>query len=219
MTATTDQRLVGARGVHNADVVVRKVTAGIEQLWVIECKKWNRRVSKLHVAALAEIVKDVGADRGILLSESGFQAGAIRMARSSNITLSSIADLKDNSEDERAQIGLIELRKRFSGFRHEIDTLNLIKTFAKLPKEQLSHLMQIMPGIDFQKVASLRELAGIIEYRLVAAETGRRPFAYIFPENDTELLAELRGALADLEAGLIEVSAATRALREGIDDL
>src|SRR5215469_13423487 len=35
---------------------------------------------KLHVLALREIVTDFGTDRGILVSESGFQAGAVEAA-------------------------------------------------------------------------------------------------------------------------------------------
>jgi restriction system protein len=95
MDANVEERVTGARGQHDVDVVVRTSRAGIEQLWVIECKWWRRSVSKLHVAALASVVQDVGADRGILLSETGFQAGAIRLASLSNITLTSLTELKD----------------------------------------------------------------------------------------------------------------------------
>lgn len=73
LEATTDERLDGVRGAHDVDVVVRSRRAGLEQFWVVECKWRRRRVEKLHVTALAEIVRDVGADRGVLLSEVGFQ--------------------------------------------------------------------------------------------------------------------------------------------------
>jgi hypothetical protein len=95
LDANVEERVIGARGQHDVDVVVRTSRAGIEQLWVVECKWWRRSVSKLHVAALASVVQDVGADRGILLSETGFQAGAIRLASLSNITLTSLAELRD----------------------------------------------------------------------------------------------------------------------------
>lgn len=95
MDANVAERVIGARGQHDVDVAVRTSRAGIQQLWVIECKWWRRSVSKLHVAALASVVQDVGADRGILLSETGFQAGAIKLALLSNITLTSLAELKD----------------------------------------------------------------------------------------------------------------------------
>jgi hypothetical protein len=98
MDANVDERLKGARGQHDVDVVVRATRAGIEQVWVVECKWWRRAVTKVHVAALAQIVQDVGADRGIILSEKGFQAGAISLASSSNITLTSLAELNESAE-------------------------------------------------------------------------------------------------------------------------
>ncbi len=98
MDANVDERLEGARGQHDVDVVVRETRVGIEQLWVVECKLWRRSVDKEPVAALVHIAQDVGADRGIMLSEKGFQPGAIRLALSSNITLTSLADLKESAE-------------------------------------------------------------------------------------------------------------------------
>ena len=95
MDVNVDEHVIGARGEHDVDVVVRASQAGIEQTWIVECKLWRRRVNKLHVAALANIVQDVGADRGILLSETGFQPGAVRLASFSNITLTSLTELTE----------------------------------------------------------------------------------------------------------------------------
>jgi hypothetical protein len=71
----------------------------------VECKLWARKVTKLHVAALARIVEDVGADRGILLCEAGFQPGARKLAELSNITLTSLADMRASAAGERAERG------------------------------------------------------------------------------------------------------------------
>lgn len=121
MDATTDEVLEGARGRHAIDVTVRTRRAGVGQLWIVECKLWNRAVSKDKVLVLAGVVSDVGADRGLLLSESGFQAGAVRSAGLSNITLSSLSDLRDNAADEKTEIDartalkrLVLLEKRVS---------------------------------------------------------------------------------------------------------
>jgi len=48
--------------------------------------------------ALSSIVQDIGADRGFLMSESGFQSGAIRATNNTNITLSSLEDLSGETE-------------------------------------------------------------------------------------------------------------------------
>jgi hypothetical protein len=112
LSADTDQLLEGARGAHKVDVVVRGYRAGVQFLWVVECKHWSRSIEKLHVAALVEIVEDLGADRGLILSKEGFQSGAIRLAKNRNISLTSLEDLRSDTADEYCefQAGLLEKR-------------------------------------------------------------------------------------------------------------
>jgi hypothetical protein len=55
---------------------------------------------KLHVLALREIVTDLGADRGILLSESGVKSGAKEAARLTNVHISSLASLRGMASAE-----------------------------------------------------------------------------------------------------------------------
>ena len=107
LSAVTDQSVQGVRTAHNVDVVVRSKLAGIDQLWLIECKRWNRPVSKSTVLTLRSIVDDTGADRGIMMAESGYQSGAVEAARHTNITLTSMADLKVSLSEE---IGMAKLR-------------------------------------------------------------------------------------------------------------
>ena len=91
-------RVEGARGVHVVDVYASGSYGGIAFNWVVECKAWKSNIPKEKVMALSSIVQDVGADRGFLLSEIGFQSGALLAARSSNITLTSLADLSFSAE-------------------------------------------------------------------------------------------------------------------------
>ena len=80
LEANTNVTLKGVRTTHDVDVLVKSCHAGFEVTWIVECKHWNSRVSKLHVLALREIVTDTGSDRGILLAEKGFQRGAAEAA-------------------------------------------------------------------------------------------------------------------------------------------
>lgn len=92
-TAETDQKVDGARGCHDVDVLVTHQRHGIAITWIVECKLWKSRVNKSHIITLQGIVADVGADRGFLFSESGFQSGGEKMAGVSNVTLvTSLAD-------------------------------------------------------------------------------------------------------------------------------
>jgi hypothetical protein len=97
MEARTDTAVKGARSSHDVDVLVTSHYLGFDITWIIECKHWKTPVNKLHVLALREIVADVGADRGILLSESGFQSGAIEAANLTNIQVTSIAEISKSA--------------------------------------------------------------------------------------------------------------------------
>lgn len=127
LEAVTDERVEGVRGVHNVDVAVRSRRAGLEQLWLVECKLRRRRVEKSHVATLAEIVQDVGADRGILLSEVGFQAGAVRMAHKRNVTLTSLKELREDTAEELLMIRLGELRVRMARLRERLGAVGTVQ--------------------------------------------------------------------------------------------
>ncbi len=97
---TIDKSVKGARSEHDIDVYIKFNANGIKCLWIVDCKYWNRRVPKKEVFALQKIVEDVGADRGLLSSEVGFQSGAKISIQNSNITLTSLAELRQISKSE-----------------------------------------------------------------------------------------------------------------------
>ena len=97
--AKVEERLNGARGMHDIDVVTRFTIAGVSVLWIVECKLWKASVQKEQAMTLAQIAQDVGADRAFLLSESGFQAGALKSVRNSNVTLTSLQDLTEAAQE------------------------------------------------------------------------------------------------------------------------
>jgi hypothetical protein len=83
----------GARAAHDVDVYATFMRSGILCTWVIECKLWKSRITKEKVLALKSVIEDLGADRGIIVSEEGFQPGAQDAARGTNITL--VTSLED----------------------------------------------------------------------------------------------------------------------------
>jgi hypothetical protein len=106
--ATTD----GARGKHRVDVLVEGSIYGVPVRWVVECKDWQTKVPKEKALALLSIVQDVGADRGFLLSEVGFQPGAIATVQRTNVTLTSIAELREAASTASAEAAIAILRSR-----------------------------------------------------------------------------------------------------------
>ncbi|HQV03491.1 MULTISPECIES: restriction endonuclease [unclassified Novosphingobium] len=115
LSAETDVKLTGVRTTHDIDVVVKSKHVGFEVLWLVECKRWKSAVSKLHVLGLREIVNDLGADRGILLCEAGFQAGAVEAANLTNVQVTSLASL---SIETRQDISAMRLRELYDRVEH-----------------------------------------------------------------------------------------------------
>ena len=86
-TADVDKTVSGARGNHKVDVYVSFQQIGQQCRWVVEFKLRSKPVTKEIVHALRSRVEDLGAHRGVIFSESGFQAGARTAAQSTNIFL------------------------------------------------------------------------------------------------------------------------------------
>lgn len=112
LAAEVDLRVQGVRTSHDIDVVVDIDVSGFAVRWLVECKHWQTAVSKLHVMALREIVADVGADRGILLCEAGFQSGAVEAANLTNVQVTSLSTLATSSKDSILAVRIQQLSER-----------------------------------------------------------------------------------------------------------
>ena len=120
LVAKVEYKVDGVRASHTVDVYVEGSFHGIAFKWVVECKAWNTSVPKEKVMALAAIVQDVGADRGFLLSETGFQSGAVRAAHKTNITLSSLDDLSGVTEEPFIDAAIASLNWRLGKARNRL---------------------------------------------------------------------------------------------------
>ena len=178
-----EHKVEGVRGIHEIDVYVEGDVYGISFIWIIECKAWNTNIPKEKVLALLSIVHDVGADRGFLLSEKGFQCGAKQVAKTSNIKLSSLADLNQTLQTDfivgklswRQQKAIIRLRKAKKDLFNDdypSPLLSIIGELVILGSVLEDALQNEYPFIyqgDF-KVHSLGELSKIADELLNRAE-------------------------------------------------
>lgn len=136
------------------DVVVRSKHVGYEVLWLLACKHWKSPVTKLHVLRLREIVNDLGADRGILLCEAGFQTGAIEAA---NLTVHARVRAINSQKGQEATVVFRELYRSMQsvhGFGRlgKLDFLTMIGKLDLAPIEADS-----VPALDsvLQRLADL----------------------------------------------------------------
>lgn len=93
-SANTNQSIQGVRTTHDIDVVVVTKFLGENLTWIIEAKKWTSKVSKDKVLTLRTIVDDIGADKGLIISQKGFQNGAYEAAKNTNVSLYTMEEYK-----------------------------------------------------------------------------------------------------------------------------
>lgn len=123
--AEVNMTIKGARAEHEVDVFVEFDKFGVKNKWIIECKYWNSRIPKEKVLVLKGIVEDVGADRGVIITEIGYQRGAKNVTESTNILLTTWKDFLQLSEKEFVQIMLEKIEKRLVEFRDELVDLKI----------------------------------------------------------------------------------------------
>ncbi len=97
--AKTNQTVQGVRTKHDIDILVTTKFLGEDLIWIIEAKQWKSNVPKEKVLALRAIIDDVGADRGFIISEIGFQSGAYEAANNTNIKLKTFNELKKTTSE------------------------------------------------------------------------------------------------------------------------
>ena len=79
-------------GTYQIDVYASFTAMGVEFKVLCECKQYSSPVGREKVVILNDKLKSLGAQKGILLSTSGFQSGAIQYAKVHGIALIRVED-------------------------------------------------------------------------------------------------------------------------------
>jgi hypothetical protein len=83
------------RGAVDIDVLAEDTVDGITHRIVCECKNWRTNVPQEKVHAFRTIMQETGANRGYIISRTGFQAGAHDAAQATNIELVTYAQFQE----------------------------------------------------------------------------------------------------------------------------
>ena len=89
------KKLPLVRGAKEIDVWVKDSETSPASEYLCECKYWSRPVTQETVHSFRTIVADYGAHRGIIVSKSGFQSGAIEASKNTTIDLMTFESLQD----------------------------------------------------------------------------------------------------------------------------
>lgn len=183
-SAKVDKLVQGARAKHKVDVWVEFNKFGFQNKWAVECKYWDSNVTKEKVMALKSIVDDVGADRGVIISKTGFQSGAIRATAYTNITLTSIEDLKQTVQDDLMQSSLYHLESSATRLRHELH--NLYKVDQTGPNSLVS---TPQPGVDGNLVIRTIGKLSILEQGFDNIRLAKPPYLLTFDDEGEQIIS------------------------------
>lgn len=87
-----NQNIMATDGNYQIDVLIRYEILHTENTIICECKMYSRPVEREKVAVLYAKLQSLGAQKGILISTSGFQSGAVDYAKKHGICLIQIMD-------------------------------------------------------------------------------------------------------------------------------
>ncbi|MCS5714591.1 restriction endonuclease [Herbiconiux sp. CPCC 205716] len=201
--AETDVSVDGVRNRHDIDVLATYEHAGLDLTWLIECKQWKSRVKKVQVLSLRTVVEDVGADRGLLIAESGFQKGAIQATHKSNVVVTSLAKLRIEAAAALVQRRLMALPERLSSAQAR---------YWAIPKSyrEATGLRPESLASGYSGTIILQLLPGLIVDALAGTLPPQHPFGIPIPVKTKSsaadvaevLLSDLERRLAQAEVGL-----------------
>jgi Restriction endonuclease len=95
MAVQRQVRLPLPRGAVDVDVLAEETTEGITHRIICECKNWRTNVPREVVHAFRTVMQETGANRGYIVSRTGFQQGAIDAAVATNIELVTFEEFQE----------------------------------------------------------------------------------------------------------------------------
>lgn len=209
LDAQTNVTVEGVRTRHDIDVLVKMHHVGFDVTWAIECKHWKTKVSKLHVLGLRTVVQEIGADRGILLCEVGFQSGAFEAAQLTNVVATSLANVMRSAEDDIYDLRIRELLERIASAKERYwDIPKRVRIEHGLRQEvgeggySAFAALQIADEIMSKAIRGVYPISDLTPFQFLKA-----PATLSGPQ---EVIAYLGPIVADLESRLASAEAARK---------
>lgn len=119
-----DFKVTGKSNVkHQIDVLTSSTDGKNKYQTAIECKFWNKKITKDTVMKVSMIIEDAEIDKGIIVSKSGYTRDALSFAKYAKIELVVLRERENNVEEtepEKLILGTLLLRKQITILRPEI---------------------------------------------------------------------------------------------------
>lgn len=156
---------------YEIDCLVTFDTLGLPTKWIVECKDWGSRVPQEVAASLRQRVTDTGADKGILVCPSGFQAGTINHAEISSLVLIAPDDLEETLWSEFCRLVTEASFRKIRELGDQIVTYRLALKDYLYAHEKTNNIENEHAALE--RLSSLSTLLTATKFHLETWEAGR----------------------------------------------
>lgn len=87
-----DEKIKTTDGEYQIDIYAEFTALSVKFKVLVECKRYSRPIEREKIIILADKIQSLGANKGVLISTSGFQSGAVEYAKTHGIALIQIFD-------------------------------------------------------------------------------------------------------------------------------
>jgi len=107
-----NKQLQGKYLSHQCDVYWKFESAGMEYSTIVECKNWNQRLKQENLLAFRAKLEDLNNPKGVIVTRSGYQKGAVKYAKAHGILLYELFEAPPRSPFvlKEGSFGTIELK-------------------------------------------------------------------------------------------------------------
>ena len=163
----------------------------IDQIkYVVECKNWNTKVSQTIIHAFTTVMHETGSNIGYIISKKGFQKGAIKYTKSTNIKLFTYDEFQNHYFDT--------WYKRY--FAPEIyNANNYLIQFTEPINSRRFHCEENLDESGKMKLESLIEKYSLFSTFTLIISNPRGIYISIFSESKSPILS-----LKDIQSALFK---------------
>ncbi|WDF65466.1 restriction endonuclease [Flavobacterium sp. KACC 22763] len=120
-------KIKGKSGVeHQIDVLTSETDNTGTYRTAIECKYWNKKVTKETVMKLLAIINDTDIERGIIVSKSGYTPDAQQFAKYCNILIVHLRETGEEDNELQKEFHLFDLRVNIKMNIKSPEVINII---------------------------------------------------------------------------------------------
>jgi len=136
---------------------------------LVECKKWKKPVSRQTIDILHASIEDLNASKGVIFTTKGFEKGAIEYAKSKNIDIFVVRDIRDDefgNPGRRFTIYIQMFCSRFSNIK--LPNLNYFSPQGLPPNNiNLDFSLVIDKDQKYQDELNIIDMNGVVRTNLL----------------------------------------------------